>query len=47
MNKENKFTVAEMIGLIVIVLILLYIPYKMVTEHILDNKANSYYTPMK
>jgi hypothetical protein len=47
MDKENKLTVVEVIGLIVVVLILLYFPYKMVTEHLMDNIANSYYTPMK
>ena len=45
MKTENKLSLPEIIGLIVIVLILLYFPYKMITEHILDNIANSYYHP--
>ena len=43
MEKENKFGVFEIIGLIIIVLIFLYFPYKMITEHNQDNIANSYY----
>jgi len=43
MEKENKFSPFEIIGLIVIVLIFLYFPYKMITEHGQDNIANSYY----
>jgi hypothetical protein len=43
MEKENKFSAFEIICLIVIVLIFLYFPYKMITEHIQDNVANSYY----
>ena len=43
MEQENKFSLVEIIGLIVIVLILLYFPYKMIAEHQQDNIANSYY----
>ncbi len=46
MKTENKLSLPEIIGLIVVVLILLYFPYKMITEHFLDNIANSYYHPM-
>jgi len=43
MDSENKLSIAEIIGFIVIALILLYFPYKMITEHQQDNIANSYY----
>ncbi len=43
MDEREKLGVAEKIGLIIIVLILLYLPYKMIAEHRLDNIANSYY----
>jgi hypothetical protein len=46
MKTENKLSLPEIIGLAVIVLILLYFPYKMITEYIQDNIANSYYHPM-
>lgn len=44
MNNKNKLSTTEIIGLAVIVLILLYFPYLMIHEHLLDNQANSYYT---
>jgi hypothetical protein len=47
MNTENKLTIAEIAGLIVIVLVLLYFPYKMISEKTMDNQANSHYTPYK
>jgi hypothetical protein len=43
MEKDNKFSLIEIIGLIVIVLIFLYFPYKMISEHQQDSIANSYY----
>lgn len=45
--KADKLRSFDMAGLIIIVLIFLYFPYKMVNEHLKDNKANSYYTPYK
>lgn len=43
MEKQDKFRPFEIVGLIVIALILLYFPYKCVTEHEQDNVAMSYY----
>jgi len=43
MASENKLSIAEIVGFIVIALILLYFPYKMIVEHQQDNVANSYY----
>jgi hypothetical protein len=45
--KAEKLTGFDMAGLVIIVIIFLYFPYKMVNEHLKDNKANSYYTPYK
>ncbi|HEY2581186.1 MAG TPA: hypothetical protein VGI43_05250 [Mucilaginibacter sp.] len=49
---EDKFTadkpsIVEMAGFMVIILIFLFFPYKMVSEHLKDVKANSYYAPYK
>jgi hypothetical protein len=43
MENKEKLSIYEIAGLVVIVLIMLYFPYKMITEHHLDNIANSYY----
>jgi hypothetical protein len=43
MEKSDKLSPSEIAGLIVILLILLYFPYKMITEHQLDIAANSHY----
>ena len=43
MEKQDKFSPFEIVGLIVIALILLYFPYKWITEHEQDNVAMSYY----
>ena len=45
--KTDKLSGFEVAGLIIIVLIFLYFPYKMISEHLKDNKANSYYKPYK
>lgn len=45
--KTDKFSSFDMAGLIIIILILLYFPYKMVNEHLKDNIAKSYYKPYK
>jgi hypothetical protein len=44
MDRVSSF---DMAGLIIIVLIFLYFPYKMISEHLKDNIAKSYYTPYK
>jgi hypothetical protein len=43
MKTGDKFSPAEIAGLIVIGLILLFFPYKWITEHHRDDVANSYY----
>jgi hypothetical protein len=43
MADENKLAPADIAGLIVIVAILLYFPYLMISEHSLDAIANSFY----
>lgn len=43
MENENKLNTLEIAGLVVIVLIMLYFPCLMISEHIQDNMANSYY----
>lgn len=43
MKIEFKFSLYDIIGLALIVLILLYFPYQMIVQHSLDNIANSYY----
>ena len=43
MGNENKLSAIELVGFIAIALILLYFPYEMITEHLKDNIANSYY----
>jgi hypothetical protein len=43
MKTEDKLSRAELAGLIVIVLIMLFFPYKWIKEHHRDNIANSYY----
>lgn len=43
MADENKLNTAEIAGIILIVLILLFFPYLMINEHALDVVANSYY----
>ncbi len=46
METERKPVAADIAGLIVIVLIMLYFPINMVAQQAIDVKANSYYTPM-
>ena len=46
MEKDNKPNTALPVILVVIVLILLYFPYVMITQHAADVVANSYYSPM-
>ena len=43
MKTGDKLAPAEIAGLVVIVLILLFFPYKWITGHHQDNIANSYY----
>ncbi len=43
MAEENTLNTAEIAGLILIVLILLFFPYLMINEHAQDIIANSYY----
>lgn len=43
MKIEFKFTIYDIVGLAIIILILLYFPYQMIVQHSLDNIANSYY----
>jgi hypothetical protein len=43
MSSEYKFTASELAGLAVIVLILLFFPYLMISEHAQDVVAMSYY----
>jgi len=48
MDKENKINsekpgIIEMAGLVIILLLLLIFPYIMITQHIADIKADSYY----
>jgi len=43
MAEKEKLSMADIIGLILIVLILLYFPYQMIREKEQDNIANSYY----
>jgi hypothetical protein len=45
--KTERLSSFDMAGLIIIVLIFLYFPYKMVNEHLKDNIAKSYYKPYK
>jgi hypothetical protein len=42
-EKNDKLGLTEIIGLCIIVLILLYFPYKMINEHEKDVIAMSYY----
>jgi len=46
METEKKVAGADLAGLIIIVLILLYFPSNMIAQHSEDVQANSYYTPM-
>jgi hypothetical protein len=43
MKKDDKFSPFEIVGLVAIILIFLYFPYKMITEHELDSIAMGYY----
>jgi hypothetical protein len=43
MANENKLSPAELAGLLLIALILLFFPYLMINEHSQDAVANSYY----
>ena len=43
MEKQQKLSPVELAGLIIIALILLFLPYTMVTQHAQNVKANSYY----
>ncbi len=45
--KADKLRGFDMAGLIIIILIILYFPYKMISEHLKDNIAKSYYKPYK
>jgi hypothetical protein len=42
-EKYDKLGLSEIVGLLIIVLILLYFPYKMISEHAQDVTAMSYY----
>ena len=46
MNPDNKLSPAELTGLLLIVLILLYFPIEMISEHAIDVTAMSHY-PIK
>jgi hypothetical protein len=43
MEEECKFSIFEIVGLVVIALVILYFPYKMIIEHGQDAIANGYY----
>jgi hypothetical protein len=43
MDSNHKPSAAEVAGLVLIVLILLYFPYLMITEHVADVAAMSHY----